>query len=130
MASNYKLEIGDWVKGKTRNGELLQGYIEETDPLRGVVKVTVVKSDNEKLIGKTIGMLDNNVKKLPISESVHEEELLYLIDLALLTKDEQWFTDLTDKLFSLKKGNKMSAVKNSFASADRNGVKKTDSKGC
>ncbi|MBE3570294.1 MAG: IDEAL domain-containing protein [Bacillales bacterium] len=129
MASNFRLEIGDWVKGKTRNGELLQGYIDMTDPLRGVVKVTVVKSDNEKLIGKTIGMLEKNVEKLPLSETVSEEEILYLIDLALLTKDKEWFMDLSLKLSSLKSGNQKTNVKNSACPKDRNGLKRTDSRG-
>jgi hypothetical protein len=130
MASNFKLEIGDWVRGKTRNGELLQGYIDMMDPLRGVVKVTVVKSDNEKLVGKTIGLLENNVKKLSLSDTVSEEEILYLIDLALLTKDKDWFMDLSAKLSTLKSGNQKTNVKNTVDHKDRNGLKRTDSRGC
>lgn len=129
MASNFRLEIGDWVKGKTRNGELLQGYIDMTDPLRGVVKVTVVKSDNEKLVGKTIGMLEKNVEKLALSDTMSEEEILYLIDLALLTKDEDWFMELSAKLSTLKSDNQKSDLKNSVCSKDRNGLKRTDSRG-
>lgn len=129
MASNFRLEIGDWVKGKTRNGELLQGYIDMTDPLRGVVKVTVVKSDNEKLVGKTIGMLEKNVEKLALSDTMSEEEILYLIDLALLTKDEDWFMELSAKMSTLKSDNQKSDMKNSVCSKDRNGLKRTDSRG-
>ncbi|MGG4012912.1 IDEAL domain-containing protein [Bacillus smithii] len=129
MASNFRLEIGDWVKGKTRNGELLQGYIDMTDPLRGVVKVTVVKSDNEKLVGKTIGMLEKNVEKLALSDTMSEEEILYLIDLALLTKDEDWFMELSAKLSTLKSDNQKSNMKNSVCPKDRNGLKRTDSRG-
>ncbi|PLR79276.1 hypothetical protein CU633_00635 [Bacillus sp. V3-13] len=103
-AANKGFEIGDWVKGKSRNGELIRGYIETIDQVNGIVKVNVLDSDNEKSIGKTIATLSRWVAKLDVAETRDEEELRYLIDLALITKDEPWFTELTTELSALKQG--------------------------
>lgn len=103
MPGNNRLESGDWVKGKTRNGELIRGYIESVDFLQGIAKVHVIESDNNKSIGKTVGVLINWIEKLPVSTEINEEQILQLIDLALLTKDEQWFNALSSKLIHLEK---------------------------
>ena len=104
MVSNYNpvLKVGDWVRGKSREGELIIGYIESLDPIGGVVKVTVVKCDNKDTISKTISMLSQHVKKLPDSKVVNKEQILFLIDIALLTGDEEWFIGLSSKLNSMK----------------------------
>lgn len=46
------LKAGDWVKGKSIDGELLIGYIESLALQGGALKVTVVTSDNEMTVGK------------------------------------------------------------------------------
>jgi hypothetical protein len=48
------MEIGDWVKAKSKSGELLHGFLENVDVLNGKVKVYVVASDNEATVGKTV----------------------------------------------------------------------------
>jgi uncharacterized protein YpiB (UPF0302 family) len=104
MLSNnkFKLEIGDWVKGKSQNGELIIGYIETIDLLQGITGVTVITSDNKETIGKTIKMLNKWVERLPVSAIDHEEQLLHLIDLALTTGDEDWFIELSVKLSTVR----------------------------
>ena len=96
------IEVGIWVKGKTTNGELIHGYVEKVTPLSETVKVKVTKSDNEEIIGKTINMLHGTVATLPNEGSRSEDEIRSLIDLALLTKDNQWFQELTDSLLPLQ----------------------------
>jgi hypothetical protein len=99
--NNSTLKSGDWIKGKSHDGELLIGYIESLDFSEGV-KVTVVKSDNNEVIGKTITILRKGVKRLPVSKVTNKEQVLFLIDLALSTGDEDWFMELSSKLNSMK----------------------------
>ncbi|WP_260472122.1 IDEAL domain-containing protein [Bacillus canaveralius] len=105
-ATNKGFEIGDWVKGKSRNGELIRGYIETIDPINGIIKVNVLDSDNDKSIGKTVATLSRWVAKLSVAEKRDEEDLGYLIDLALITNDEPWFMELTTELSALKQASK------------------------
>src|SRR3954454_20953756 len=103
MADKYRFETGDWVQGRSRDGELIHGYVENVDSNEGIVKVNVVDSDNEKAIGKSIWIVNRWTKGLPDLIISNESELLTLIDLALLSKDEQWFMELSAKLASIKK---------------------------
>lgn len=95
------LEIGDWVKGNLLSGELIIGYIESLSNIEGVAKVTIVTSDNDEIIGRTIALLTNQVKHLPSANVTNKEQILFLIDLALSTGDEEWFNELSSKLQSM-----------------------------
>ncbi|PLS03751.1 IDEAL domain-containing protein [Neobacillus cucumis] len=101
------LQIGDWVKGTLRDGELIIGYIESLD-VPGVVKVNAVTSDNHQIVGKTVALLSGRVKKLPVSNVSNKAQILFLIDLALSTGDEDWFFELSSKL------NEMNQLVNQF----------------
>jgi hypothetical protein len=125
----FRLEQGDWVKGKTREGELIRGYIETIDFFQGIVKVHVVESDNEKKIGKTIATLDKWVEKLPVSTAVNEEQIYQLIDLALLTKDEEWFQALNKQLDSMKKNSDVKSKKINHSPINNNRIGKFDARG-
>lgn len=48
-----------------------------------------------------MSFLSKHVKKLPESKAINKEQILYLIDLALLTGDEEWFIKLSSKLNSI-----------------------------
>jgi len=99
-----RFEIGDWVQAKTRNGEFVHGFIDSLDPSRGFAKVYIVKSDNEESVGKTADVLDAWLRALPTaSAGEHPEALRSLIDLALATKDEVWFRELSGQLLSAEK---------------------------
>lgn len=103
MSNNRSiLKTGDWIKGKSRDGELIIGYVESLGIPEGVVKVNVITSDNYKTIGKTIPISSNRVKSLPVSYVINKEQILFLIDLALSTGDEDWFIELSSKLNSIK----------------------------
>lgn len=96
------LKTGDWIKGKSMDGELILGYIDSLDILDGIVKVTVIISDNNVTVGKTIPMLSTQVKKMPVSKVTNKEQIRFLIDLALSTGDEEWFNELSSQLNSMK----------------------------
>ncbi|MBW7453852.1 IDEAL domain-containing protein [Paenibacillus sepulcri] len=91
-------EISDWVQANTSNGELIHGYIESMDGQQGIVKLMVVKSDNEEAVGKSITVREHGLKRLPVASFDDVGQILNLIDLALSTHDEAWFTELTAKL--------------------------------
>lgn len=100
--NNTILKVGDWIKGKSRDGELFIGYIESLDILEEKVNVKITSSDDESLFGKTIPMAKNGVKKLPDPKVENKEQIQYLIDLALATGDEEWFMELSEKLNSMR----------------------------
>ncbi|MBV7505342.1 IDEAL domain-containing protein [Bacillus sp. sid0103] len=114
MADKYRFENGDWVQGRSRDGELIHGYIETVDTHKGMLQVKVVDSDNEKAIGKSIWIVNKRAEKLPETTGRNESELLALIDLALLFKDEQWFKELSAKLVSIKKIQEVPIKKSEF----------------
>jgi hypothetical protein len=99
---NMNLKIGDWVKGRTHDGELIQGYLEEVNNIQGFAKVKVIECDNRFRRGKTIEVLEHWIEKIPESSEITEEYITMLIDLALLTKDEEWFMDLSKIYKSFK----------------------------
>ncbi len=96
-----KLETGNWVKGNLHTGELIIGYIESLSNLEGIAKVKIVTSDNQDINGRTIALLTNQLKRLPAANVSNKEQILFLIDLALSTGDEEWFKELSDKLNSM-----------------------------
>jgi hypothetical protein len=66
------------------------------------VKVNVVEADHDIIIGKTIETFSRLVQILPNVPTNHEEEIRDLIDIALMTRDENWFNELHEKLESLQ----------------------------
>jgi IDEAL domain len=97
--SNHSiLNIGDWVKGETRDGELIIGYVETFTLIEEVVNIKVVTSDNQEVVGKTVQLITKQVKILPNSQVTNKEQVRFLIDLALSTGDEDWFLELSAKL--------------------------------
>ncbi|MGG4263875.1 IDEAL domain-containing protein [Peribacillus simplex] len=114
MTDNNQFNNGDWVQGRSREGELIHGFIETVSANREIVKVNVVESDNEKAVGKSIWIPSKWTEKLPDLEISNESHLLALIDLALLSKDETWFMELSGKLESNKMHPKLNVRKSEF----------------
>ncbi|WP_079508727.1 IDEAL domain-containing protein [Mesobacillus jeotgali] len=100
--NNSILKVGDWIKGKSRDGELIIGYVESLDILDEKVNATITSSDDETLVGKTIPMSSNGVKKLPEPQVKNKEQIQFLIDLALVTGDEEWFMELSQQLRAMR----------------------------
>lgn len=102
LSNNTILKVGDWIKGKTRDGELVIGYIESLDIFEEKINVTITSSDNEDLASKTIPLPNQQVTKIPEAQVKNRQQLEYLIDLALATGDQEWFMELSDKLNAMK----------------------------
>lgn len=98
-----KFEISDWVQAKTRNGEFIHGFIEALDHEQRVATVFVVQSDNELSIGKPASVLEHWLREMPVAPIEDSAQIHNLIDIALSTRDEIWFNELTDHLISIPK---------------------------
>jgi hypothetical protein len=100
--NNTILKTGDWIKAETPEGELIIGFVESLSSIEGIVKVTVVTSDNNPTIGKAIPFLSKRVKKLPVSNVTNKAQIEFLLDLALSTGDKEWFLALSAELNAMK----------------------------
>lgn len=127
MANNYRFENGDWVQGRSRDGELIHGYVETVDSIQEIVKVKVIESDNEEAISKSMWILNKRAEKLPDLPVNNESQLLSLIDLALLSKDEQWFMELSTQLAAIKKKSKVNNKKSEYLISE-NRIRNFDAK--
>lgn len=94
----FILNEGDWVSGKTANDEKFRGYVERIDSYGAVVKVKVLESDRESIIGMTVEAALTAVEPSATEGPRSEAELLDLIDLALQTRDRVWFDELSSQL--------------------------------
>ncbi|WP_407270920.1 IDEAL domain-containing protein [Radiobacillus sp. PE A8.2] len=98
MKMDDNFSIGDWVKGKTKKGELIHGYLKHIDPTSLKAELKVVACDNERVIGNIVHLDKSKIEKLESSFSWTAEQLKSLIDLALETNDREWFMRLTKEL--------------------------------
>ncbi|MCA1054049.1 IDEAL domain-containing protein [Rossellomorea aquimaris] len=99
---NTILTTGDWIKGTTTDGELIIGYIEEIDLGTASLKAKVITSDHKEIEGYTIPLRIKDAKKLPHTKIANKEQIRFLIDLALVTGDEEWFKELSAKLNAMR----------------------------
>ncbi|WP_229727518.1 hypothetical protein [Sporolactobacillus putidus] len=115
MQQELKWKKGDWVKGRTVNGELMHGYIVDYDANTGTVKVHVVACDRESTVGRTIETLGYLIKPFPVLP-LSSDQLRSMTDLALVTYDRDWFMDLSSKLAGMSEdsGNDQSSRSNSW----------------
>jgi hypothetical protein len=97
-----KVEISDWVQAKTKDGELIHGFVDAVDESQRMANVIVVNSDNEESVGKPIAVREQWLRKLPDYVMDDAGSIQNLIEIALLAKDEQWFHELAKKLQSVQ----------------------------
>ena len=100
---HFQMQDGDWVKGKTNNDELFHGYIESIHHEEGIVKVRVIQSDNRLSIGKISDSTPDRLRPLETPPLEQEGHIRNWIDIALSTKDEAWFMELTNALRQTQK---------------------------
>ncbi|WP_010631820.1 hypothetical protein [Sporolactobacillus vineae] len=101
MKQRSSWKKGDWVKGRTVNGELMCGYVIDFDSNDGTVKVAVVACDRESTVGRTVETLNYLIKPFPV-QPFNNDQLRSLADLALITSDREWFMDLSGQLAKSK----------------------------
>jgi hypothetical protein len=91
------IRVGDWVSGTSSLDEKFIGFVESTNN-GGGLKVWVTQCDLESTVGTSIDAVLAKVKKLPDSSPETPDELRDLIELALMTHDQEWFQELSAKL--------------------------------
>ncbi len=103
-----RIRIGDWIKGISKNEYEFQGYVEAISATHGSLLVRVVKSEQQSKVGKVIESHMSRVDMM--DEDLSEEQDVYaLIELALQTRDEAWFMELTAHLIACKENKHVSS---------------------
>ncbi|SDW07372.1 hypothetical protein [Paenibacillus sp. CF384] len=96
--------ISDWVQGRTKDGELIQGFITAMNETHNIANVYVVQSDHDAAVGTTIAVLRSWLKEQPTVDMLdYEEPILDFIELALATHDEEWFAELMGRMQEIRK---------------------------
>jgi hypothetical protein len=104
------VQIGDWVTGTSVEDEKVIGYVESMD-LYGTVKVMVTQSDREEAIGYMVNSMRFKLEKLDDCVPSSEADLNSLMDLALMTRDQEWFNELSAALRIIQSKNKNETAK-------------------
>lgn len=102
MGNKTQFHVGDWVQGETWDKQRIYGYVVKIENPEDITKVYIVDSVNEELIGRMIRVLTKSLQPV-LEQEPAEASLEQLIDMALLTKDEEWFEQLSAELRKLKK---------------------------
>jgi uncharacterized protein YpiB (UPF0302 family) len=83
---------GDWIKDHNGRLGFVTGIHRDNQ-----ITARFIRSSHGYPIQSTSIMHTNKIKLAPL-ESTPEEDLYYLIDLALKTNDKDWFKELSSKL--------------------------------
>ncbi|MDG0789858.1 IDEAL domain-containing protein [Cohnella ginsengisoli] len=97
-----RFEMGEWVAGRTSQGELIQGFVNSILSMQGAAGIYVTASDRVEAIGTEIAVPVGSLRALPQSAKYNEEQLRNLIDVSLAIRDTAWFGELTGELASLQ----------------------------
>lgn len=97
-----RFEIGDWVAGTTKQGELIQGFVNSILSMQGAAGIFVTASDRDEAIGTEIAVPEGALRTLSQTARYNEEQLRNLIDVSLTIRDAAWFGELTSELDSLQ----------------------------
>ncbi|MGF2616115.1 IDEAL domain-containing protein [Rossellomorea vietnamensis] len=96
--------VGDWVKAKSFEGEIVIGYIESVNDASKSVKIKAVQAEQDGVAGSSIETKIHSVSALPESLRKTKADIIDLIDLALLTHDKEWFEQLSADLHGFESG--------------------------
>ncbi|MEK4149037.1 IDEAL domain-containing protein [Robertmurraya sp. FSL W8-0741] len=91
-----QFEVGDWVRVVNSRGQEFIGFVLKRDPDDGDVKVQFTSDPKGKSMKSSLWVEKELV--YPCKDSINEDDLPALINLALDTKDEEWFRELTAQL--------------------------------
>jgi uncharacterized protein YpiB (UPF0302 family) len=84
---------GDWVKDQNGRLGFVTGIYRDNQ-----ITARFIRSSNGYPIKSTSIMHTNDIKLAPLESTLEEDDLYYLIDLALKTNDKDWFKELSSKL--------------------------------
>lgn len=93
---NPRISDRDWVEYSIGNVKL-KGFVEDTG---GRIYWF---SDPDILVGDGRSLIvdDTEIRVLPLE--IHKEDIEAMIDLALQTRDEEWFNELSNRLAKVEK---------------------------
>ncbi|WP_240421713.1 hypothetical protein [Paenibacillus periandrae] len=111
-AKQTMIGVGDWVGGTSIEDEKIIGYVDSMDAY-GTVKVMVTQSDRQEAIGSIVNSKRFKLEKLDEYTPANESDVLSLMDLALMTRDQLWFDELGSTLRSIQSKRQNGASKES-----------------
>ncbi|MCU6796950.1 group-specific protein [Paenibacillus sp. WQ 127069] len=119
-AKQTMIGVGDWVGGTSMEDEKIIGYVDSMDAY-GTVKVMVTQSDRQEAVGHTVNSKRFKLEKLDEYTPTNESDVLSMMDLALMTRDQLWFDELGSTLRSIqsKRQNDSSKETTGFKHASR-----------
>lgn len=119
MAAVYDLRVneGDWVSGTTMEDERFIGFVESMEG-NGLIKVRITQCDRPETVGDWAEAKLSKVTKLSDFEPISETPLRSLIEIALMTKDREWFEELSGKLAASTAGQADKRMKKSRMATD------------
>ncbi|MFC5650294.1 IDEAL domain-containing protein [Paenibacillus solisilvae] len=98
-ATNHtSIQVGDWISGTSQLDEKFIGYVDSLAE-DNMVKVWVTQSDHDNIVGEYVQTKLPKLRKLAEDNPFNQDELVSLIDLALMTKDKDWFQDLVSQSY-------------------------------
>lgn len=101
MKNKINFNVGHWVQVKTWDKQSIYGYVINIEKPKDIAKVYIVDSVNVKLSGRMIHVLSKSLQEVP-EQAPTEAAIEQLIDIALLTKDEKWFKQLSNQLCKIR----------------------------
>lgn len=104
-------QIGDWVSGTSFKDERFRGYIEDIQNDSGYVTIRMVETDHKQAIGKITKSHIKKLKKLKFNPFYSIGQILNLVDIALINRDEKWFMELTTELKRLQQHQQQHQIK-------------------
>ncbi|AEI45818.1 hypothetical protein [Paenibacillus mucilaginosus] len=90
------LQEGDWVSGTTLQDERFIGYIESMND-DGRIRVRLTQCDRTERVGTLAEARPFKLMKLPDDLLSDVEALRGLIEVALITRDREWFKELSER---------------------------------
>lgn len=87
------IKAGDWVSGTSQMDEKFIGFVYSMEE-DGFLKVWVTQCDRDETVGTIVSAKLAKVRSMPDTAPSTPEEVRSLIELALMTRDEAWFTEL------------------------------------
>lgn len=119
-AKQTMIGVGDWVGGTSMEDEKIIGYVDSMDAY-GTVKVMVTQSDRQEAVGHIVNSKRFKLEKLDEYTPTNESDVLSMMDLALMTRDQLWFDELGSTLRGIqsKRQNDSSKETTGFKHASR-----------
>ncbi|SDE28866.1 hypothetical protein SAMN02799630_05139 [Paenibacillus sp. UNCCL117] len=97
--NGQKFREGDWVSGTSVWDEKFIGYVDSAPKEEGgAILIRITQCDRKRLINTLVQTREHRLRRLPDPGPAAPEDWSTLIELALVTRDKEWFESLTSRM--------------------------------